>query len=41
MILKMMPEKWNGKVGANWIHITQDNDQWWDLVIIVINFHVP
>jgi hypothetical protein len=27
--------------GVNWIYLTQDGDQWWALVDMVMNLHVP
>jgi hypothetical protein len=30
-----------GWEGVNWMHLDQDNDQWWVLVKTVMNIPVP
>jgi hypothetical protein len=30
-----------GLGGMDWIDLAQDRDQWWDLVITVMNLRVP
>jgi hypothetical protein len=30
-----------GWEGVNWIHLSQDSNQWWDLVNTVMNLRVP
>jgi hypothetical protein len=27
--------------GVDWIHLAQDRDQWWAVVNVVINLHIP
>jgi hypothetical protein len=26
---------------GDWIHLTSDRDQWWALVSVAINLHIP
>jgi hypothetical protein len=37
--IKMDFERLNG--GIDWIDLAQDQDRWWALVNVVMNFHVP
>jgi hypothetical protein len=30
-----------GSIGVDWLHLSQDRDQWWDLVNTVMNLPVP
>jgi hypothetical protein len=41
-ILVGKPErKWSGRVGADWLNLAQDRDQWMALVNMDINLGVP
>jgi hypothetical protein len=33
--------KGTGQDSVNWIHLTQDRDQWWALMTTVMNLWVP
>jgi hypothetical protein len=38
-ILKLILEKWNGRMG--FIDLVEDTNRWWALMIVVISLQVP
>jgi hypothetical protein len=36
--MNLRDEGWEG---VDWMHLAQDRDQWWALVNMVMNLHVP
>jgi hypothetical protein len=41
---KIILDRMLGKIGwedVDWMHLSQDNDQWWALVNMVMNLYVP
>ena len=39
IILKLILEKWNGRMG--FIDLVEDTNRWWALMIVVISLQVP